>query len=150
MDSKSWQAGRLPVLSSCWLNIPPHCQDSPNSRLWCSHRWRKSNRPPSRHSTDRTSIWLWRNQTPVLTSRRKTHPRLWCGLPSCPLWPWHQIYCCNFNISQIDNNVDEITLNITHCYSNDNFIYTLSSLPIYYNNKNVKKILLKYKIYCSD
>ncbi len=63
----------------------------------------------------------------------------------------NQYYCANFNISQIDNNVDEITLNITHCYrNNNNFIYTLSSLPIYYNNKNVKKILLKYKINCSD
>ena len=62
----------------------------------------------------------------------------------------HSYYCANFNISRIDNNVDEITLNITHCYNDDSFIHTLSSLPIYYNNKNVKKILLKYKINCSD
>ena len=60
----------------------------------------------------------------------------------------YQHNCANFNISQIDDNIDEITLNITH--SHNGFNYTLSSLPIYYNDKNIKKILLKYKINCSD
>ena len=40
----------------------------------------------------------------------------------------NQHYCANFNINRIDNNVDEITLNITHCYNyNNGFIYNLSS-----------------------